>query len=1272
MSAQVRINEWLAQNNQGITDPQGQNDDWIELYNAGASPVDIAGYYFTDDKTDPLKWQIPTGSPAQTTIPAGGYLILWADNDVTDGPLHLDFTLNGGGEFLGMYEVIATVPTPIDSFTYGNQKDDISYGRYGWAGDFYYFEPPTPGAANGNLKIYPPDFSQKRGFYTADFLMTFQPEQVGGTIYYTLDGSEPDPANIGGKNYSAEINGTRINKQIETFVYSAPFMVRNRSTDPNDISTITPATTWWNPPSGNIFKGTIVRAKAYYNGVESDIKTHSYLIDPNIATRYSLPVLSIAVNNDSMFDYNYGIYVPGAGNASGGVGNSNFRQSWERTAHVELFEADGSASLNQNCGVKIHGNISRNYGRKSIRLYARQEYDDKNEFSYDFFPTLNKRDGSATRVDQFKRLIIRNSGNNWADNLYQDALVQHATASMGMETQASRAVLHFVNGEFWGIMNVRERQDWRYLDTHFGLDELEIAIADKLGIIHGDVGDIQHYTDIRNYVRNNDMTLAIHWDHLNTQVDIQNMINFYVTHIYTGNTDFIQNNHRRWRKKVAYNPNAPFGHDGRWRYFMFDIDHSFKIANVNADKLNTVLTDGSTHARFFQNVYANPTFKRMLINSFADHMNTSFDSVFVRMLIDSMNAEMAPHLAEHQVRWGQNNYAINDKSDLLPFIQARTAVQQQHILTTFTMATGKSDLSLDVSSTAAGNIKINTVFVDEETPGVIGAAYPWAGTYFTGVPVTLHAIPKAGYRFVRWQGLINSTVDSIDYTPAGNGTITAIFAPEPSITSLKINEFMSDNDAVVTDPQGQYEDYIEIYNSANRAINIGGLFITDDLTNPGKWQIPTTSPASTEVPAGGFLLLWADNDPADGPTHLGFKLGKNGEDIGLFQLVNGSYLSLDQLSYAAQSTDQSTGRCVDGSPYFYNFTGANTTPGTSNSGSCPILPTPNIVSLHINEIQSDNTLTIADPQGEFDDWIELYNSGTTPIDIAGLYVTDNPVDPFKWQIPSTNAAQTTIAASGFMLLWADNDILDGPTHLNFSLSKAGEYVGVFANMGGVPVPLTEFTFGPQLTDESHGSFPDGSLNHVIFTDPTPDSTNVRSVLGVDFFKVDLVRAGDIAQLSWEVGSESQTSHYIVQRAIDDGNGLQFEPLAQFDAGKMTYTFDDPLHQLSGKLAYQILGVDHDGLISRSEIKYLRLNTGDLLVYPNPSTGIVGLRIPSSVSQADILITNTQGKVVWKSVVPSPLPNEAVEIDLRELASGVYFIQVQDGNQRFTSKLMLVE
>ncbi len=138
----------------------------------------------------------------------------------------------------------------------------------------------------------------------------------------------------------------------------------------------------------------------------------------------------------------------------------------------------------------------------------------------------------------------------------------------------------------------------------------------------------------------------------------------------------------------------------------------------------------------------------------------------------------------------------------------------------------------------------------------------------------------------------------------------------------------------------------------------------------------------------------------------------------------------------------------------------------------------------INEFQASNDTTVSDEAGQFDDWVELYNAGSTSVNLAGWHLTDDFSKPEKWTFPDT-----TIKPGGFLLVWCDNDPGDGPLHATFKLDADGEQIALVDPEGNV---VDSLTFGPQQTDVSYGRMPDGGTTWQAFTRPTPGWGNTVS------------------------------------------------------------------------------------------------------------------------------------------------------------------------------------
>jgi len=144
---------------------------------------------------------------------------------------------------------------------------------------------------------------------------------------------------------------------------------------------------------------------------------------------------------------------------------------------------------------------------------------------------------------------------------------------------------------------------------------------------------------------------------------------------------------------------------------------------------------------------------------------------------------------------------------------------------------------------------------------------------------------------------------------------------------LYINEFMADNDTTIQDPDGNggYPDWIELYNAGDVVVDLSGMYLTDDLSQPKKWRIPN----GVSINAGGYLIFWADNDPDQGDTHTTFKLTSGGEDVGLFDTDANGNAAIDTLTFGVQTADVSFGRIPDGMGAWQALT--TPTPGGSNN-----------------------------------------------------------------------------------------------------------------------------------------------------------------------------------------------------------------------------------------------------------------------------------------------------------------------------------------------------
>lgn len=802
--------------------------------------------------------------------------------------------------------IILTRPDgmPEDQLIIPPLPADVSYGRS--AGNTGYFSVPTPGMAN-NTGIFtgimsPPGFSAEAGFYQDTLTLTLSSDDQEAVILYTLDGSDPDISAVPGKyfpiNYSAECNqGEIVNRQSITHVYHQPLSLAPKYNVPNDRSQIPASYRDWESPVNNVFKASVVKSCCWKEGfLPSPIITKTYVVDTAVSSRFHLPVVSVVIPDASLFDYDTGMYVPGKyydQTCELSDPDANFKHDdWEKPAHFELFDPTGQLQFSQNAGARIHGNFSSNWSRKSLRFEARSRYNDDALFEFPLFPGLRQDPRVGYReIDHFNAFLIRNSGNNWHINLFHDAMVHRLVAHLPCDGQASGAVVHFLNGEYWGIMNLREKHDEHYFAEHYNMDADDIIIANARTstISSGYQYEYQHYLNAENFVANNSLSDPENYNYLNTQIDIENYLTHFMIEIYVNNTDFLGNNRKFWRKRTPYYmPGAPYGQDGRWRWILYDTDISFE--NPEYDRLTFTTTGNANSTRILRKLLENESFKNEFINSFCDNMNSTFLPGRIIQTIDSMRMNMDYDIIEHIDRW--NNISSDQNCDeLIDFAQRRPYFMRQHLKDRFQLSdTCIITLNTDISM---GTITINSLAINGNTRGLAdpGQPYPWSGTYFTNVPVRLVAQAKPGFRFSHWS--TSEMNDTIYLSVASATEVQAYFESAPIIPDPVVINEINYNSHPDFDPG----DWAELYNPNDYPVDLSEWIFKDEDDAHA-----FIFPANTIIEAKGYLVLCGNSDDftdlfQDVENFIGdmdFGLNGSGE---LIRLYNKAGALIDSLIY---------------------------------------------------------------------------------------------------------------------------------------------------------------------------------------------------------------------------------------------------------------------------------------------------------------------------------------------------------------------------------------
>lgn len=874
----VVLNEIVAWNDESATDEDDDSPAWFELFNASEQPADLAGWGVSDDPQQPHRWTFPRASLAPHA-----YLRVFASgknrtNNMAG--LHTGFRIDPDGETLLLSRPDGSV---ADSVLSPRARRDVSFGRMpNGSGPWKFFAKPTPAQSNSPQKAYDlllfdaPTFSHPAGFHPNPFGLTLTTSERDAEVRFTLDGSEP---------------GDR------SPVFTTPIAVTSRVGQTNVLSMIAGTATanqhtdGWKAPLGEVRKATTVRARAFRPGaLPGPIATRTYWVGPEALRADGLPTLSIVSPTNGLFDYYRGIYMLGGifdqyvashpGEALTGHTPANYTQrgpDWERPADLEFFLPDGTLAWQEPVALDIQGQSSRSFRQKAFGLKARGVAGKENTIEYALFPEL-ARPADGTPLTEFRHLRLRNAGNDWDVAMLRDDWCHRLVGNLGLDVMSSRPVSVFLDGEYWGVLTFREQQDPQYLREHYGLEPTEAVILYGDGALEeGQVGDDQAFRALREFVSTHDLALPANYQYVQARLDVDNFLLYQLCEIYFANADWPQNNIRVWRRRLAA-PDAsqPRGLDGRWRWFLFDVDLGAGHPWSTGYTENTLAVALSPTGRpgfdtpwataFLRALIRNPDFKRGFLNTAADLLNSSFLPARAVALVEAMEAELRPAMEEHLRRWrscGGSVPAWRQRVQVVrTFAQNRAAQMRQHLVSTLASG-GTTPLTLDVTDPATGHVRVNGLVVNPHLPGAGRTPYPWRGTYFRDAPVTLEAIPAPGHRFVGWTGLATTNrVTTVTLSQPLAVTATFVAAPQDwtALVLTELHYHPSATHGAEDDPV----EFLELKNTGSTPLDLTGLAFTRGIT------FAFTN--GTLLAPGAFLVL-AESQPDFTARFPGVALG---------------------------------------------------------------------------------------------------------------------------------------------------------------------------------------------------------------------------------------------------------------------------------------------------------------------------------------------------------------------------------------------------------------
>lgn len=599
------------------------------------------------------------------------------------------------------------------------------------------------------------------------------------------------------------------------------------------------------------------RFKAYYqDGTETDVITRTYFTGKDIDYRYETMVLHLTGDPDGLFGYNNGIFVPGRlfdefveanpGVHFGGGVEANFNlkgPEYEREVHVQLFDRDGSVLMENNGGVRIHGNATRMKNQKSFKLYARSEYSPENEFEYALFPNLKNEDTNVI-ASQHKRLLVRNAGTDNGFAYMRSELAGALAADAGFpDVMYAEPVCVYINGEYQGIYWIENTFDRQYFENRYGEYEGEFVVvggrdnlkepdegAEEL-VTQQELDCMAEYNVLYNKFSAMDLCDEQNFLELCDYIDVYNYLEYFAIQNYVANLDWPTNNVKVYRyisPTEEYKENTVF--DGRYRFLLFDLDYAFGLRTIyeavgflwDEPTLERIL---SQDAPLFNALMKREDCRQYFVNYTCDLINDAMSGENVSALTDEMHAsrykelyhmlEETDIMAEFIWTWEEaDNLCIdfveNEIAEIKEFAINRPLAVYEDICKHFSY---EQMYQLTVThETQGGGIKVNSIVTDESF---------FTGTYFGEAPVTIEACLPANVELDYW--LVNGEICYeekllLDNTDTQNGSLDVSMVTrateQPVLQLYKIRS------------EGN-NDYVEIINCSEQEISTRGYFLSD-------------------------------------------------------------------------------------------------------------------------------------------------------------------------------------------------------------------------------------------------------------------------------------------------------------------------------------------------------------------------------------------------------------------------------------------------------------
>lgn len=627
LSTSIIINEICSKNRYSFFDNYGENSDWIELKNSSNNIIDLYGYGLSlSNDSNILLFDHTYIEPNEfIVVAASGRTVNKYENEY-----HTPFKLSqkkGGTLKLLFYDSI------IQIFSFPALKDDISFGNLGHEKVMLF---PTPGYENNTQYVdkqilKSPVFSRPSGIYGEEFeLELFSPDN--NEIYYTIDCEYPS---------------------LTSNKYSCPIKIYDRTNEENILSSRVDISANNNDvycPNYCVPKCMVIRAICFDDfGNYSPVSSASYWIGDSIDFCKNISIMSISTDFENLFDEEKGIYCNGkiwndwvnSSDYDSSVAYwdqpANYKQKgyeWERVGNLVYLNENHEFSCEQMIGMRIKGDSTRAFPKKSFNIYSRFQYDGNSTFTYKFNGRKNES------------LTLRSGGNNYnfmISDTVASSIAKHC--SLEIETQDSIPVCLFLNGEFWGLYFIIDKYDSRFFEEKY--NEKDAVVFKNNAVEEGYLSDVSLLDDAISKIDSNILTETGFYE-LCSVFSIDSLIDTILFHSYIDVYDYIlfEVNDGCWRSRI-YNSKGDKS-DTLFRFILYDSDISLGIFRGPDEypKLFERIIDNESLSYLFKSEFFMNLFENRAYWFIEKIHNESCIS-----LITDYYEELVPIIEQNNYRW---------------------------------------------------------------------------------------------------------------------------------------------------------------------------------------------------------------------------------------------------------------------------------------------------------------------------------------------------------------------------------------------------------------------------------------------------------------------------------------------------------------------------------------------------------------------------------------------------------------------------------------------